>query len=155
MARIFAYCRVSTADQTTDNQVQEIQAAGFAVEPKRVLTETISGSVPARERKGFARLLDKLEAEDVLIVTKLDRLGRNAMDVRATEYTVGANGPQARPGPLPPTSGYTYAVELSVDQALAAGARSVQFNKPVPVYIENVLDFPVGIDVPGLRVIGY
>lgn len=92
MARSFAYCRVSTADQTTDNQVQEIQAAGFAVEPKRVLTETVSGSVPARERKGFGRLMDKLEADDVLIVTKLDRLGRNAMDVRSTVETLAGMG---------------------------------------------------------------
>jgi len=72
----------------------------------------------------------------------------SSMDVRATEYTVGENGPQAMPGPLPPTSGYTYAVELSVDQARQAGARSVQFNKAVPVYVDNFLDFPVGIDVP-------
>lgn len=84
MARTFAYCRVSTGDQTTDNQVREIEAAGFAVEPKRVIAETVSGSVAAKERKGFARLLDRLEAGDILIVTKLDRLGRNAMDVRTT-----------------------------------------------------------------------
>jgi putative DNA-invertase from lambdoid prophage Rac len=84
MARTFAYCRVSTADQTTDNQVREIEAAGFKVEPQRVIAETVSGSVAARERKGFARLFDKLESADVLVVTKLDRLGRNAMDVRAT-----------------------------------------------------------------------
>jgi putative DNA-invertase from lambdoid prophage Rac len=36
------------------------------------------------ERLGFKKLVDRLEANDVLIVTKLDRLGRNAMDVRAT-----------------------------------------------------------------------
>jgi putative DNA-invertase from lambdoid prophage Rac len=36
------------------------------------------------ERDGFRRLLDKLDWDDVLVVTKLDRLGRNAMDVRAT-----------------------------------------------------------------------
>jgi putative DNA-invertase from lambdoid prophage Rac len=84
MARTFAYCRVSTLDQTTDNQVREIESAGFKVEPKRVVTETVSGSVPAMQRKGFAKLIDRLEAGDVLIVTKLDRLGRNAMDVRAT-----------------------------------------------------------------------
>lgn len=84
MARTFAYCRVSTLDQTTDNQVGEIEAAGFAVDPKRVITETVSGSTCARERVGFAKLMDRLEADDVLIVTKLDRLGRNAMDVRAT-----------------------------------------------------------------------
>ena len=55
MSRVFAYCRVSTSrDQTTENQVREIAAAGFAVEPKRVTAETVSGSVPAMEREGFA-----------------------------------------------------------------------------------------------------
>jgi putative DNA-invertase from lambdoid prophage Rac len=92
MARTFAYCRVSTSDQTTENQVREIQCAGFAVEPKRVVEETVSGSTPARERKGFAKLMDKLEAGDVLVVTKLDRLGRNAMDVRATVEALAAEG---------------------------------------------------------------
>jgi putative DNA-invertase from lambdoid prophage Rac len=75
---------VSTAEQTTANQLNEVQAAGFAIEPKRIVAESISGSVAASERPGFAKLLDRLEADDVLIVTKLDRLGRNAMDVRAT-----------------------------------------------------------------------
>lgn len=84
MSRTFAYCRVSTSDQTTDNQVQEIAAAGYSVAPQRVVTETVSGSVAASEREGWGRLVNKLEAGDVLIVTKLDRLGRNAMDVRAT-----------------------------------------------------------------------
>jgi len=84
MSRVFAYCRVSTSDQSTDNQLMEIAAAGFAVSSHRVVAETVSGSVAASERKGFASLLNKLEEWDVLIVTKLDRLGRNAMDVRAT-----------------------------------------------------------------------
>lgn len=84
MSRVFAYCRVSTQDQTTDNQVGEIASAGFAVQPSRVVAETVSGSVPASERPGFGKLLDRLESGDVLVVTKLDRLGRNAMDVRAT-----------------------------------------------------------------------
>ncbi|MBA2920068.1 recombinase family protein [Sphingomonas sp. MAH-20] len=92
MARTFAYCRVSTADQTTDNQVLELEQAGFKLEPKRVIAETVSGSVPAMERKGFARLVDKLEAGDVLAVTKLDRLGRNAMDVRATIERLAREG---------------------------------------------------------------
>lgn len=84
MSRVFAYCRVSTAEQTTDTQIHEIIAAGFNIDPRRVIAETVSGSVPAMERKGFRRLLDKLDWDDLLIVTKLDRLGRNAMDVRAT-----------------------------------------------------------------------
>ncbi len=84
MSRVFAYCRVSTSDQTTDNQVQEIAAAGYALTPARIIAETVSGSVAASEREGWGRLLNKLEAGDVLVVTKLDRLGRNAMDVRAS-----------------------------------------------------------------------
>jgi putative DNA-invertase from lambdoid prophage Rac len=84
MSRVFAYCRVSTTDQHATNQHAEITSAGFDVHPSRVISETISGSVAARERPGFAKLLNKLETGDVLIVTKLDRLGRNAMDVRAT-----------------------------------------------------------------------
>ena len=84
MTRVFAYCRVSTTDQTTSNQVQEIASAGFEVTAQRTITETVSGSVAASERKGFRKLLDKLESGDVLVVTKLDRLGRNAMDVRLT-----------------------------------------------------------------------
>ena len=92
MSRVFAYCRVSTADQTTDNQIQEIAAAGFTVQKGRAITETVSGSVPAMERTGFLALLNKLEAADVLIVTKLDRLGRNAMDVRASVERLASIG---------------------------------------------------------------
>ena len=62
MARTFAYCRVSTADQTPENQTREIDASGFKVEPNRAIAETVSGSVAARERPGFAKLMDKLRA---------------------------------------------------------------------------------------------
>jgi putative DNA-invertase from lambdoid prophage Rac len=84
MPRTFAYVRVSTAGQTTENQIQEIEAAGFAVTPRRVISETVSGSSAIEQRPGFLRLLDRLERDDVLIVTKLDRLGRNAIDVAIT-----------------------------------------------------------------------
>lgn len=90
--RVFAYCRVSTSDQTTANQVAEIRSAGFQIDDRRVIEETVSGSVPARERKEFARLLDRLECGDVLVVTKLDRLGRNAMDVRSVVEALAAIG---------------------------------------------------------------
>jgi putative DNA-invertase from lambdoid prophage Rac len=84
MSRSFIYARVSTIDQNTENQIREIQAAGFAIDKRRIVEESISGSVAASERPQFAKLLDRLESGDVLIVTKLDRLGRNAMDVRTT-----------------------------------------------------------------------
>src|SRR5207249_2538456 len=66
----------------------------------------------------------------------------------ATEYTVGGNGPKKMPAELPPTSGYTYAVELSADESLAAGATALRFDRTMPFYLENFLGFPVGGRVP-------
>ncbi len=70
------------------------------------------------------------------------------MNVRATEYTVGPNGLERMPAILPETTDYTYAVELSADEAPASGASRVNFDQPVWLYVENFLDFPVGIPVP-------
>jgi putative DNA-invertase from lambdoid prophage Rac len=84
MPRTFAYARVSKTEQNPENQIKEIEAAGFVMEPYRIITETISGSVPIARRKGFERLLDKMEKKDILVVTKLDRLGRDAIDVSTT-----------------------------------------------------------------------
>lgn len=92
MTRTFVYARVSTFGQTTENQKKEIEAAGFSIEPHRVITETISGSVPISRRKEFIRLLDKMEKNDVLVVTKLDRLGRDAIDVSTTVAKLEAIG---------------------------------------------------------------
>ena len=92
MSRVFAYCRVSTTDQTTKNQIIEIKAAGFAIEVQRLIEESISGFVAAKERPGFTKLIDRMEFGDILVVTKLDRLGRNAMDVRTTVEQLASLG---------------------------------------------------------------
>lgn len=84
MGRTFAYCRVSTADQNVESQIREIQDKGFDIKSGRIVAETISGSTPANERREFAKLLDRLEDGDKLVVTKLDRLGRNSIDVQTT-----------------------------------------------------------------------
>lgn len=84
MSRVFAYARVSTVAQLTENQREEIKQAGYAIDGRRYVEETISGSVPALQRPGFVSLLDKLEDGDVLVVTKLDRLGRDSIDVQQT-----------------------------------------------------------------------
>ncbi|MCI0634487.1 MAG: fibronectin type III domain-containing protein, partial [Actinobacteria bacterium] len=68
--------------------------------------------------------------------------------IRATEYTVGATGRRAMPAELPRASAYTYAVELSVDEAEALGAHTVTFSQPIAAYLENFLDLPVGEIVP-------
>ena len=72
----------------------------------------------------------------------------NTLNVRLTEYTVGPRGPMAMPGTLPPQSAYTYCVELSADEAVAAGAKSVRFSQPVIQYVDNYLGFPAGAIVP-------
>jgi RHS repeat-associated protein len=71
-----------------------------------------------------------------------------SINVRATEFTVGPQGPAQMPGTLPANSGYTYAVDLTVDEAQAAGAKDVQFSKPVALYNDNFLDVPVGANIP-------
>lgn len=75
-------------------------------------------------------------------------LPAGAVHVYATEYTVGPDGPEAMPASLPPSSAYTYAVELSLDEATAAGARSADFDPPVIAYLENFVGFPAGENVP-------
>jgi putative DNA-invertase from lambdoid prophage Rac len=92
MSRVFAYCRVSTIDQTSQNQIIEIKAAGFSIEAQRLIEECISGSVIAKERPGFTKLIDRMESGDILVVTKLDRLGRNAMDIRSTVEQLSSMG---------------------------------------------------------------
>lgn len=92
MPRTFAYVRVSTTGQTTENQIQDIEAAGFQVEPRRIVTETVSGSTAIAQRRGFSKLMDRLESGDVLIVTKLDRLGRDAIDVSTTVKALSGMG---------------------------------------------------------------
>jgi putative DNA-invertase from lambdoid prophage Rac len=81
----FAYLRVSTTGQTTDNQAVEIEAAGYS--PDHTYADTISGKVPAAERPEFRAMLDTIartRKPKRLIVSKLDRLGRDSVDIQAT-----------------------------------------------------------------------
>ncbi|MBT9568647.1 MAG: recombinase family protein [Thiobacillus sp.] len=84
MSRVFAYARVSTVTQLTENQREQIRQAGYSIEKRRYVEETISGSVPALQRPGFVSLLEKVEDGDTVVVTKLDRLGRDSIDVQQT-----------------------------------------------------------------------
>lgn len=84
MSRIFAYARVSTVDQVNENQRDQIKDAGYRIEPRRFVEEKISGSIPAMSRPGFKRLMDRMKSGDTLVVTKLDRIGRDSIDVQKT-----------------------------------------------------------------------
>lgn len=81
---IFAYGRVSTVEQTSENQRMEIESAGYSIGPKRWFADTISGKTSARQRPQFAAMLEKIRDGETLVVAKLDRLGRDAQDVGAT-----------------------------------------------------------------------
>ena len=78
----FAYGRVSTTEQSADNQRIEIQAAGHQVD--FWFADTISGKTSATQRPQFAALLGQIRNGETLVVAKLDRLGRDAQDVGAT-----------------------------------------------------------------------
>ncbi len=69
----------------------------------------------------------------------------STLDIRLTEYTVGPKGPLMMPAELPPTSGYTYAIEMSADQA---PDKSITFSRPLASYNENFLGFPTGTIIP-------
>ncbi|HSO19769.1 MAG TPA: sugar-binding protein, partial [Desulfosarcina sp.] len=66
-------------------------------------------------------------------------LALKTVTVRATEYRT----PETMPAVLPPTSAFTWCAELKVD-----GAERVRFEKPVVVWVDNFLGFPVGEIVP-------
>lgn len=72
----------------------------------------------------------------------------SSLALRLTEFTVSAEGPAAMPGALPENIAYTWAAEISADEAIVAGASRVDFNQPIYLHLENFLDFPVGEPIP-------
>lgn len=91
MTSIIGYVRVSTNEQTVENQKQQIAEAGYQVS-KWYTDEATSGSVKAAERKGFGDLLAYIREGDTLIVVGIDRLGRNTIDVLSTVEALQAKG---------------------------------------------------------------
>ena len=74
------------------NRNREILDAGFSIEPRRIIAETASGSAAMAHRKGFSRLLEKMEKGGLSAAAKLDRLGRDAIDVGMTVEKLGKAG---------------------------------------------------------------
>jgi RHS repeat-associated protein len=72
-----------------------------------------------------------------------------SLNLRLTEYTVGDNGPETMPGPLPPTSAYTYALDITAEEAsIKIAGKDILLSQPVYTYIDNFLNFPVGAPIP-------
>lgn len=102
--RTYGYARVSTQDQTTANQRLELEQAGHEID-EWFEDIGVSGKLSAAQRPRFAELLKKLNGPvidkktgavkkpgDVLVVSKLDRLGRDAIDVQQTVRDLEARG---------------------------------------------------------------
>lgn len=93
---VFGYGRVSTDEQHTGNQRQELQAAGWRIACWH--DEVVSGAVTAAKRPGWRQLMADIDAhlrsgqKVALVVAKLDRLGRDASDVLATVRDLDARG---------------------------------------------------------------
>lgn len=75
--RLFGYARVSTSQQSLDVQVKALKAEG--VRANRIFTDKVTGSHVNREGLRLLRL--KVEEGDVILVKKLDRLGRDTADM--------------------------------------------------------------------------
>jgi len=71
-----------------------MQSNGYEIREDRVIEEHISGSVPAMQRPEFAKMLDRMESGDRLVVVKLDRLGRDNIDVQQTVALLEERGIQ-------------------------------------------------------------
>jgi DNA invertase Pin-like site-specific DNA recombinase len=79
---IYGYARVSTDGQSVEAQVRQLIKAGCT----KVFRETASGV--KTDRPQLRRALDRLEADDVLMVTRLDRLARSTRDLLNTLATI-------------------------------------------------------------------
>jgi DNA invertase Pin-like site-specific DNA recombinase len=75
--RLFGYARVSTNQQLLNTQIKRLKDAG--VKESRIFYDKATGS--NLDRTGLNNLLHKVEEGDVILVTKLDRLGRDTADM--------------------------------------------------------------------------
>ena len=86
--RLFGYARVSTSRQALDGQVRALQKAG--VKSHRIFTDQVSGR--SLDRPGLRLLQLKVERGDVILVRKLDRLGRDTADMIQLIQEIDQNG---------------------------------------------------------------
>jgi DNA invertase Pin-like site-specific DNA recombinase len=83
---ILGYARVSTQDQNLSGQLEALKAAGADL----VFKEKISGA--RADRRQLAKLMASLKAGDVVLVTKLDRLGRSTRELLDLIERIGKAG---------------------------------------------------------------
>lgn len=77
---VITYLRVSTNEQTVQNQRQAIAASGWQVD-REFADDAVSGTTNAASRAGWSACLAYVRDGDTLVVYALDRLGRSTVDV--------------------------------------------------------------------------
>ena len=87
---LVGYARISTADQNADSQQDALTAAGC----ERIFTDKASGKLARRPK--LDALLDYVRPGDVVVVTKLDRLGRSLRNLLDLTATLNARGVDLR-----------------------------------------------------------
>ena len=87
---IIGYARVSSVDQNLETQVAALEAAGCA----RLYQEKASGI--RSDRKALAKMLQDLRADDIVVVTRLDRLARSTRDLLNILDIIGKTGARFR-----------------------------------------------------------
>jgi putative DNA-invertase from lambdoid prophage Rac len=91
MAR-YGYARISTDEQSHDPQLLELRREGL----EEIITDTVSGRIPAVERPGLSGLLNRLGQGDSMVVARLDRLGRDTVDVMGLVRSLTESGVRVR-----------------------------------------------------------
>lgn len=88
--QLIGYARVSTTSQSLDAQTDALTAAG--VDPARIYSDKLSGTLRRSQRPGIAALLDYAREGDVIVVVGIDRLGRDAVEVMTTIRELSERG---------------------------------------------------------------
>ena len=83
---VYGYARVSTDGQSVELQTDKLKEAGA----EKVFAEKVSGA--KTDRQELRKVIKALKQDDILIVTKLDRLARSLRDILNVLDTISKNG---------------------------------------------------------------
>lgn len=91
---LYGYMRISTGDRTVDVQRDALVSAGIPEE--NIYSDTITGSTRISRRPEFEKLRARLRQGDILVVWKIDRLGRSILDLIDTVFDLLERGVTVR-----------------------------------------------------------
>ena len=91
---VYGYMRISTGNRTVDVQRDALVSAGIPEE--NIYSDTITGSTRISRRPEFEKLRARLRQGDILVVWKIDRLGRSILDLIDTVFDLLERGVTVR-----------------------------------------------------------